>query len=571
MQNKTREELKSIYVTGARPTQADFAALLDNYVHKADIVSDAANKTGHYYVSRSYTGIGNAAVVAVNQFPTSPNASYNAQLQMAQRGNPHTPYPDPYAARAAAMQDLANGMVQQAFIIVNAGDRWTVGSDDPSFNGDSQGNALNPETADIQFAAAHANTDASLLQDKLVVYFGQDAGFDYINVKYPVFLGYVTNPGSTAATKMAIEGKGKMLQVYGQKQGFSAYLIGVNDPNVSVSLSFGTLYMNQYHSFSFDNVAYNRMDIDSVYCYEANFAQAYSNVQSAIYNEQVHDINIRTIIFGNRFSWFPMAGAMNDFWYLFSITKAKVPTTVNINLGTVIIDGLGNTPLLRTTAITNTATNLMVNLNVDVLKHTFYGSTAGTLMITGFATGCQNKQVTARIKNGYSEQGLVIAYGAFYGAGSNNSFVRVHSDNMIVKLVNPGASPYAVINEPTIFAEPHTNCYTAISGNYSLVNCGAYTNATTGVANGTLVLFENASLTMDDANTLPVFNIGEPNGKWLALKNVTVKCANTKLFANTSGGTPSVYIQNVATTDTAINNTVTYEGEPIKTIPPGYF
>src|SRR4051794_24567312 len=118
MANKTREDLKNIFITAAKPTQANFHDWLDNYVHQADqvpagnitddtihrfvtdaqiaawnakqdaiIPSEDHGTTGYYYVRRKYAGAGQAYIHSIGAWPVSPNLNYMAQLQAAKRGD----------------------------------------------------------------------------------------------------------------------------------------------------------------------------------------------------------------------------------------------------------------------------------------------------------------------------------------------------------------------------------------------------------------------------------------------------------------------------------------------------
>jgi len=86
-----------------------------------------------FYVSKKYTGAGRAVV---NGFTlasiSSTNTSYTSQLAKAQPGSMVFSYPDPYAARNAAMDAMAAGKISSAEIVVLEGSKYTIGSNDSS-------------------------------------------------------------------------------------------------------------------------------------------------------------------------------------------------------------------------------------------------------------------------------------------------------------------------------------------------------------------------------------------------------------------------------------------------------
>src|SRR5690349_11247613 len=113
-------------------------------VNDKDLV-DALNRTipttqsfAEIYVDRRFDGIASAMITADGV--TSTNKSYLKQLSEARVGNASRPFPDPYSALQAVKASIVAGDIQGAMIIVKPLQRWTVGSDEKTKNGDELGN-----------------------------------------------------------------------------------------------------------------------------------------------------------------------------------------------------------------------------------------------------------------------------------------------------------------------------------------------------------------------------------------------------------------------------------------------
>jgi len=170
-----------------------------------------------YYVSRQFAGIAKASIGGYTiASVTSPNDSYVLQLQRARPGSLRTPYPDPYAARNAAMEDLHAGRISSAHIIVMPGNAYSIGSDDSTKNGTADGlSPNNGSLSDLQFAKTKLDADtslSSLLKNGIDFYFSEASSLRFINSSYPI---YACFNNDTLNFRSSIYGKGDFFQVYG--------------------------------------------------------------------------------------------------------------------------------------------------------------------------------------------------------------------------------------------------------------------------------------------------------------------------------------------------------------------
>lgn len=596
MANRTREELKDIFVTGAKPTQANFRDWLDNYLHHSDaipaanitenttqrFVSDAQiagwnakqditapatdyDTTGYYVVKRKYAGAGQAYVTGPDLPPASGNPGYTTQLSAASRGSIDHTYPDPYAARAAAISDINSGAVAKAVIIIAHGQRWTIGSNENAKNGDSSGNAAIATAADIQFDINGNTGVANLLHPAITYVFGEEAGFTYINKVYNIYLGYINNPSSATKSTVNLLGQGKFIQVYGEAQGFSASLLYVNDPNLYINHSYRELVLNMWNAFRFDNISCNIMRVGKCVSYENNVIDIRSSVQGQD-PHQVHDIAFDTITWGN-IPTAPMAAPKADNWYCFYITYNAMPSKINIRVRNMYQKSTGGSCLAR--LINYVATVQHVGITVDNYHQDGSANTVTKQVIALNFRAASDTSYFFHLKQAYVESTLIRSYGSTSGS-SANSFMKLQCDHARVNINSQNTEKYVFYNIVQDNS-PHTNCWHEIQGTYHLVNGGMYTENINGTSNGMLTIFKNALITVPATNTANVFEKASSTDNCLLLDGVTIRCANGKSFVNTSGATPKIFIQSVATTDATPDATITYEGETIKTIPAGYF
>lgn len=175
---------------------------------------------GVYFVDKRYDDVAEAHVTGLTPADiTSSNTSYTTQLALATRGSTINPWPDPWSARNQAYQDVQDGLIEEATVVVLSG-QWLVGSNDPLQNGTVTGSAANANVpADIGFSANTPDI-STLLVDKICYAFSPNTKLTYINSNYNIRFGYVSDPTDTPF-KSAVTGHLDMEYVFGKKNPIS--------------------------------------------------------------------------------------------------------------------------------------------------------------------------------------------------------------------------------------------------------------------------------------------------------------------------------------------------------------
>lgn len=188
---------------------------------------------GVFYVSKNYTGIGNALVqgYTIGDISTA-NTSYTSQLSKAKMGDENNAYPDPWAARNAAMEAMTAGTITSALIVVLSG-TWTYGYPLDSFNGSATGNAATATFPDVAFFDVTDNS--SLLKHNIDYYFYPNTELINICKFVQIFIGY-TNDLADPVFKSGIYGQGNFTGVYGTQEGLSYRAFYIDNARAEVIL-----------------------------------------------------------------------------------------------------------------------------------------------------------------------------------------------------------------------------------------------------------------------------------------------------------------------------------------------
>jgi hypothetical protein len=231
-----------------RTIQTDTLSGPRNRVVVADVngVLQTLNETtnGIFYVQKKYAGEGAAIFTGLTYADiSSTNAQYTNQLEQARQGDINNPYPDPFAARNAALDAITNGDILTALIVVDGSDNWTIGSDNPDNNGDLDGVSTGHMVADIGFSSTNNTTVSSLLQNSLN-YFFNPVSLLYINATYSISLGYISDSTDTLFT-CSIYGFVTVKQIYGEVNGFLPTLLYIDNARANIIIEGGRLYLQQ--------------------------------------------------------------------------------------------------------------------------------------------------------------------------------------------------------------------------------------------------------------------------------------------------------------------------------------
>lgn len=243
----------------------------DGEIKKIPVSELLTNPFGNIaYVSKQYTGVAAVKVTGLTLAGiSSTNAGYNKQLSNALINSEMYPFPDPWSARNALLDAIAAGKIKKGMIVVRGGEEFTVGSDDPTKNGDTAGVAANATTPDIAFSATNNTTVASLLQNKIHVYFEPGSWLRYINCKYSIYAFYTLGP--VQGYVASISGYGNIECIYGGLQGFEAVCCYISNSYAEISITFANLVTNTGTLFDLFLFKTLNIQIDTINAAVASF------------------------------------------------------------------------------------------------------------------------------------------------------------------------------------------------------------------------------------------------------------------------------------------------------------
>jgi hypothetical protein len=221
-----------------------YSQLDENFIYLDTRINEVSSSLGNrnigvFYVNKNYSGTGSAIVAGYTTSSiSSVNTSYIAQLNSASMGFPNRAYPDPWAARNAAMEAMASGSITRAYIQVLGGSQYTVGSDVSTNNGPATGGATTATIADVGFSSANRTAVASLMKHNIFYHFEDNSGLFHINRTYAINSGCHNVDSSHITFVSGIFGNGIFHQVYGEGDGtisaFSQRFIEINNTRCSI-------------------------------------------------------------------------------------------------------------------------------------------------------------------------------------------------------------------------------------------------------------------------------------------------------------------------------------------------
>lgn len=209
------------------------------------------DNVGVFYVSKNYSGVGATSLSGYTLSDiTSTNSGYNTQLAAARMGDANKAYPDPWAARNAAMMAMTAGTITRALIIINGGNTWTVGSPTASQNGSATGVAATATIPDVGLVNTFSDIH-SLLKNGIDYYFNPNSGLKIICKAYQLYIGQTFQIVSNTF-KSGIYGYGDFETLYGTQEGLSTRFIYVDNPWAEVTFECNKAVMQRAWMYLFN-------------------------------------------------------------------------------------------------------------------------------------------------------------------------------------------------------------------------------------------------------------------------------------------------------------------------------
>lgn len=490
---------------------------------------DVEDNRGVYFVDKRYDDEAGALVTGYDVGDiTSANATYTTQLSFAKRGSVRNPWPDPWSARNQALTDIADGLIDEATIIVLSGE-WLVGSNNYAKNGSVDGTAPNSGVAaDILFTLvggtiAPDTNVSSLLQDKLNFFFHPGTSIVFINSTDAI--GFISNAITTgqltSSFTASLKGHLNFKQVYGLPHVFTLP-IAIAQVNSDVELEFNRVELGTPNSYSFIGTSfYKRLHvrIEEVIAYGGGvFIITYGTDQEdADTHNQIADGLSETVIeigsYKNLASpdpsivWTTSAGV-----YSFVGFEDSQPWAgsylVNINVKNVYVvggmDRLSNLLSLEEYLPFNSkieANYENVRVYIDNAFVSLYTPETWEGCLVNTRASCYRGMVNVRFGNVESEFPLLYTTRlstqnstGVYGTSSESFFTfKVHSDLFIKKYNTANSTqatnlPLVYLYDENIYTTSASNGMLYVSGNYKSTHemiqaLGTYGGITTYKAN----------------------------------------------------------------------------------------
>jgi hypothetical protein len=394
---------------------------------------------GVFYVSKKYTGTGNAVISGLTAADiSSSNSSYTAQLSTATMGSMNNSYPCPWSARNAALDAIASSTIAKALIIVLDGD-YTVGSTNAAQNGNNTGTPNSGVVTDIQFASTNTTSVASLPQNNLTFYCYENTSITYLNSAFNIYFCYQSDGTDTVWTS-GFTTKGSVIQVYGQVNGWIAAFVLINNARAKINLSFENIILQEAHNFLFNNVENANLYVKNYLASEVEILQLTSSREG---NGNTQEVNVIIDNLKSGIGYLPFPDYSGDFWvnFIFAQNTTNRKKIYNVTIGTAYIRcNMGSLGYLGGSASSNLNVNLNVKYNSLVQfdggwSNTFL-NTAGLIILT--ATGLhQNNNYNFYFNNAETETTLFGLLGtSAINAGSMNNNYNLYVVNHIKK-INP--------------------------------------------------------------------------------------------------------------------------------------
>lgn len=540
------------------------------------------NSNNVFYVSKKFVGAA-AAVITGKTLDSinSSNPSYNYQLANAIPGSITRSYPDPFSARNAAIEAITAGKILNATIIIQAGNIYTVGSDNPTQNGDLNYNANSNIVADVGFSSSNSTTIASLCQDKINYYFEQNSKLLYINSAYTIWMTYYEDL-TDATWESGIYGHGSFKQYYGQKQGFSSAWCLINNANALFTFNADYIELQYFLGFRLYNVAVFNIDIKTIYAGYVNILNVQLN-RNGNGRDMYGYFNCDNFVYGED----KIKNTATDYWPAFSIgvTDASVNNSlrnknINIKIGNANIKV--NCSEYDTFFMQKGLSNTNLNFNIDNLHQTssalasnsLFGSLIGStfshsnnvLMNVDIKNAVTEYPLFGMLKNSYADSGEMSKFNFHCGLHrklpsliDNSEWakrnINIQNDwiqsNVLAKMVISGT--YINESNSEVVAMDYTNLskITELKGYFKTTAVGKHVMVLNGSQDKRLAITD---ATLINDGTVPCIAIKGSQEGYL-----------------TSGGIPlntsrTVYIKNVHANAVPDTNVV-LEGDSIRVVP----
>lgn len=434
---------------------------------------------GVFYVSKNYSGIGAAIVTGTTLLSiTSTNGGYNTQLMAARMGDMNKAYPDPWAARNAAMAAMLAGQITKAYIRVIGGSQYTVGSDVAANNGPVTGGATTATVADVGFSSPNRTLVASLMKHNIFYHFEENSGLKHINRTYAINSGAYNVDATDTTFVSGIYGKGLFHHVYGNGDGtianFSQRFIEVDNTRSSIVFHADDVAFQRASLFIF---SHKRLDVKARnwYCDSESFLLALQGDTPANEGDGLPmsiSIDIENTYKGNEY-------------YPYSLTTA----TTTLSRPMLALDVINST---RQKNISFKSKNLFVSgCDLQDIYATFLGGVNRT---------CVNYSMHFEVDNLYqktdtAKQAFALLFTPLIttSATTNNQIRENFHETFIIKNANINAPLIRVMNCAPSLAGNKNNSVSIILGNVvrRAINAGSLSyiiglpipNAAAGVAN----------------------------------------------------------------------------------------
>ena len=359
-------------------------------------------QAGIFYVARKYPGPARAVISNLTLAGVSSiDSAYTAQLSTAKMGSFSHPYPDPYSARNAAMDQVAAGKIPSATVVVLDNQQWYVGSNDSTQNGNYSGSTTSGGVADIQFSETNGfSAVASLAQNKVNYHFGVNAGFYYINSAYPIFAVYVVD-GTDAAFESKIEGNGFFKQYFGEAQsmsGGSSRFFQIDNARAVVSFEAEVLWLQQWRNFNVFSYKTILLKARKIIMADADLIMIQPNARNGDGMPSNFTVDFDDVQYSNLL--YPVGSNPTDYWYLISTgtdpdvnqnSSAQSSRTkiINLNFGNLFLHNYGEGTLFYMGSGNPSVycINTVFNCNIKNLHVANHNNDPDNQRIRGLGTG----------------------------------------------------------------------------------------------------------------------------------------------------------------------------------------
>jgi hypothetical protein len=407
----------------------------------ANLIAPAAATTdnvGVFHVSKNYSGVGNA-VFSSSNFTiagiTSVNTGYMTQLSAARMGDANKAYPDPWAARNAAMTALTSGAIKRALVVMESANYWTYGSNTLAQNGDSTGNSAVNEIPDVRLAG---NGDiSSLMKNNIDYYWQPNSGLTSIAKSFAFHVGYNSDP-TDVLWKSGFYGHGNFTTIYGTLEGLSQRFVEINNARAEFTFECNKAVIQRawifLHNYKSANIKVKRWfgGLWDSFIYE-NGTSREGDGLPAVLHASVDEAFMGPSYFPYTPSYTAGVGT-RAFWQANYGTAARLKVR-SVNVGKLFMDVTGNGCLI--TGGGTTASNNQSELNIGYLRHRYNlvsATNTGALVLITSQSASQtgsNNSFIFNIKEADIEAPFIEPRNGLSGNAANvNNKVIINMDDM---------------------------------------------------------------------------------------------------------------------------------------------